>query len=1177
MEALYGKGDTDRIVALGMDGDGMSRWRRRGDGSVTRDRVEHYPAFWFSDPTWAERKKRDIRGETQLHKLKGDLHFNHLLLLEDMGTFWDVYREVKQHAAADERLPQWAHTIVDQRQMYMVQSGETQFGGMEPGDVHFLSFDIEVYSENGMADPSRRADETIIIAMKDNRGNECLLHQGESVEMRGVDTCSFVSEKALLRGFVKSVQKLDPDVLCGHNVHDFDLNYLDERCSLHDLRFAIGRRNRNGRHQTPRSYSNRKRAANRYIEYPRYQVFGRHVYDTMFASYDWNVISRELDSFGLKDIAQQIGVAPDDRTYVEGSEIAGMWKRDPRKLLSYAVDDVRETEGVRKYMYATDFYQAQIMPLSFEDFTQVGTGAQVENMMIREYLRQLHSIPKGADKADYDGAFTKLFRRGVFGAKEGEVIENQDVSSLYPACQMKWDRYPESDVLGVMPTLLESLTEMRLETKYEMRELPDGDPKKSKLNARQNTYKIGINCFTPDTEVVTVGGIKKIGEVEEGEMVYSINPDTQEVDLKPVVETYRQERYTGEMVQIKSSYVDFVTTPNHRFLVQSYNNNEGEYSDFEWMEAGEIEDSYYQRRLPGRGKFPGVDDAEFVQVSDLCEKHGIGYELDGDKIHNPDVHRGSNGKRQPNRFGVENWFRLMGWFIAEGHVYTSERKEYDNGNIRGRSMKIMISQKRKEDRIKIRSLLEEMEISFGANQQGFWFMCEPFARVLIAECGEGSANKQIPGWMLKFPPSKLEHLYETLMLGDGDKMHDRYSTKSDKLAKQFVRLAFQIGLFPHMGEEDSGCHRIWITEDRTTGPTIQSGDRMTSRVEYDGPIECIEVADNHTILAGRNGTFNWTGQSFYGYCGYKYGLWNDMEAANDIVRDGEKVLRTMNTLIQEQGHDLVESDTDGTWYIPNGHGPDGEELAELLTDRLPEGIEIDLDASLPGFASYKTKNYVKQKEGGKIETVGSALTSSSFESFGRDFVRQGFKLLLDGQIQEMHDLYVEVVNRLRNRNVRVEDLVKRESLKEEMETYERKVESDEHGRHRGARYELARRHDHISESVGTTVTYYVAEPDEGEKAVHNVRVYEDAKPVEFYEGDENRLYYIRNRMRSFAQKFTAFFTEGDHAELFPRPDAREMTVEHKDVSHIFPVQRVVNEPEEFYADFMDTDEQKRVD
>jgi hypothetical protein len=146
-----------------------------------------------------------------------------------------------------------------------------------------------------------------------------------------------------------------------------------------------------------------------------------------------------------------------------------------------------------------------------------------------------------------------------------------------------------------------------------------------------------------------------------------------------------------------------------------------------------------------------------------------------------------------------------------------------------------------------------------------------------------------------------------------------------------------------------------------------------------------------------------------------------------------------------------------------------------------------------------------------------------------------------------------------------------------METYERKVESDEHGRHRGARYELARRHDHISESVGTTVTYYVAEPDEGEKAVHNVRVYEDAKPVEFYEGDENRLYYIRNRMRSFAQKFTAFFTEGDHAELFPRPDAREMTVEHKDVSHIFPVQRVVNEPEEFYADFMDTDEQKRVD
>jgi DNA polymerase-2 len=64
------------------------------------------------------------------------------------------------------------------------------------------------------------------------------------VRGRGVDAAGVVfvpDETALLRAIFEEIAAIDPDVLCGWNVVEFDLAVLEARCREHRLPFALGR------------------------------------------------------------------------------------------------------------------------------------------------------------------------------------------------------------------------------------------------------------------------------------------------------------------------------------------------------------------------------------------------------------------------------------------------------------------------------------------------------------------------------------------------------------------------------------------------------------------------------------------------------------------------------------------------------------------------------------------------------------------------------------------------------------------------------------------------------------------------------------------------------------------------------------------------------------------------
>jgi DNA polymerase elongation subunit (family B) len=69
-----------------------------------------------------------------------------------------------------------------------------------------------------------------------------------------------------------------------------------------------------------------------------------------------------------------------------------------------------------------------------------------------------------------------------------------DVESLYPSIMLNYDVQPSGDTLDLFPTLLERLTDLRLETKQDMQDAEDEEVR-SELDARQSSYKVLINSF----------------------------------------------------------------------------------------------------------------------------------------------------------------------------------------------------------------------------------------------------------------------------------------------------------------------------------------------------------------------------------------------------------------------------------------------------------------------------------------------------------------------------------------------------------------------------------------------------------------------------------------------------------------------------------------------------------
>lgn len=445
---LFGSDPTPGIVAVEPGPDSVRLYRRVDGAIVTEDRpfrrwlltTEKHP---LEDADWTE--------------LQGD-GYRWLAEFRTRNAY-----ENARYWIRDQHADHISHPSAVRQ--YLVRSGQTLFKGMGFNDPVRMQLDIETLG----LDPKPSHNRIILVAISDNRGFETTV-EGD--------------EDEILKGVVQVVREHDPDIIEGHNIFGFDLPYLAERARQRGIRLALGRDN------SEMLFGSRINCMIGYFSRPYIPVciHGRHVIDTLFAVQRFDVSRAELSSHGLKAVAVALGISEEDRELIEHSKIASEWKRNPERVRTYAIQDVRETRSLAALVCPAEFYLTQMIPESYERAATGGTGEKINNLFIREYLRQGHAIPKPSQSRSVPGGYTELRTTGVI-----RPIVKCDVESLYPSLMLTRRIKPERDVLGVFLPSLEELTRRRFEAKRKAKETTGTEH--NYWDGLQASFKILINSF----------------------------------------------------------------------------------------------------------------------------------------------------------------------------------------------------------------------------------------------------------------------------------------------------------------------------------------------------------------------------------------------------------------------------------------------------------------------------------------------------------------------------------------------------------------------------------------------------------------------------------------------------------------------------------------------------------
>jgi len=386
-------------------------------------------------------------------------------------------------------------------------------------------------------------------------------------------------ENKMLEDFIFYVDEQDPDIIAGWNI-DFDIAGIIERA--HPIGKDLSRLGyvRGGDHP---------------------KIPGRIIFDLCSAYKKMMVsASKKPESYSLNFIAGfefQWEMEPISRI------IGQVYKEDVDKAVNYNRMHTKLCEKIDRKLKLTETFTAlqKIALCEFRDTRYDST--MFDRILLRRSDRVLPTKPEYTGEKTKDEEYQGAI---VFDPEPGlyEDIHLFDFKSLYPTAVLSLNISPETLRLsreesdywldgnnvgfvaeppGLMPSIISDFLEERAKAKA--LSVKKGDA----YDLKQLALKINANaCFSPDTDILTVDGLKNIRDVNIGDFVYSLNPSTGKVEEKKVIETQCFD-FCGDMLHIKNKSIDFLVTPNHRFFGKSFNNYK-EYieMDNEWIMAKDL-------------------------------------------------------------------------------------------------------------------------------------------------------------------------------------------------------------------------------------------------------------------------------------------------------------------------------------------------------------------------------------------------------------------------------------------------------------------------------------------------------------------------------------------------------------------------------------------------------------
>lgn len=343
-----------------------------------------------------------------------------------------------------------------------------------------------------------------------------------------------------------------------------------------------------------------------------------------------------------------------------------------------------------------------------------------------------------------------------------------------------------------------------------------------------------LDCFEDGTEVLTKNGFKLFKDVVFSDLIATVNPSTDLIEYQNPTEIINKP-YEGSVIRIHGKSFDLSVTPNHRMVI---------YSD----------------RLS--------DKSRIVLAKNLKKTNALKFSATWDGIDYksfkiPGVKCKNNKKLREDIIidNIESLFSFFGWFVSEGFVC--------NPQFPGRGWQVCISQVKKNNRVKIEKVLDDLGFNWSYRGHSYQITDKRLWHFLHDNFGRYAWFKKCPEFIKNASPKLISIFLESAIDGDGWRQgkSENYSTTSIQLANDIQELFFKAGFSSSIktrhglgGKDRDGRvfkakRPIYIIRKSLTKKKLLHGRRINGVTQpifkndfYVGNVGCVTVPNGQIIV-----------------------------------------------------------------------------------------------------------------------------------------------------------------------------------------------------------------------------------------------------------------------------------------------------------------------------------------
>lgn len=310
-------------------------------------------------------------------------------------------------------------------------------------------------------------------------------------------------EVKMLHALNYFLTELYPEIITGHYMFAFDLNFIYERCVYHgveclwakgDFPVRVTSASVNGQvpEFMPFYWKNKDGTPG---------VFNRNVpsfVDTIHLAGQEDKIFAKMEYYSLKYLAKYVGFRSDEgRLELSATELCEYWRDGRHKeIIEYLIYDLQDQKAIADYFVpGFCYYQSAIVTnMTYQNIAVASPAKKWNNILDSHYrssayLRGDYYLPPQADeKLGYKGGLTGV-RPGIY-----KDVHKIDVSAMYPSIMTVFglfsgvEKDPDHFMLHVMSICTTMKTEYKKLAKAETDKV-----KKKYLSSREWAAKIFIN------------------------------------------------------------------------------------------------------------------------------------------------------------------------------------------------------------------------------------------------------------------------------------------------------------------------------------------------------------------------------------------------------------------------------------------------------------------------------------------------------------------------------------------------------------------------------------------------------------------------------------------------------------------------------------------------------------